>query len=133
MIFGLVFFWVENRAHFTQRFQGTIDDESVLKCMAETNAFPLLLFDRRTVPDTFSVILPRVGCPELRLRLLHFICTESPSDRHATACVPLPFPSAAVGRDADVNVHQTLTKILVCATVLRMAWSTEHHETYSTE
>jgi TetR/AcrR family transcriptional regulator len=31
MIFGLVFFWVENRAHFTQRFQGTIDDESFLR------------------------------------------------------------------------------------------------------
>ena len=30
MIFGLVFFWVENRAHFTERFKGTIDDESFL-------------------------------------------------------------------------------------------------------
>jgi TetR/AcrR family transcriptional regulator len=31
MIFGLVFFWVENRSHFAQRFQGTIDDESFLR------------------------------------------------------------------------------------------------------
>ena len=31
MIFGLIFFWVENRAHFTHRFQGTIDDESFLR------------------------------------------------------------------------------------------------------
>jgi TetR/AcrR family transcriptional regulator len=31
MIFGLIFFWVENRAHFIQRFQGKIDDESFLR------------------------------------------------------------------------------------------------------
>jgi TetR/AcrR family transcriptional regulator len=31
MIFGLIFFWVENRAHFKERFQGRIDDESFLR------------------------------------------------------------------------------------------------------
>lgn len=31
MIFGLIFIWVENRAHFAERFKGTIDDESFLR------------------------------------------------------------------------------------------------------
>jgi TetR/AcrR family transcriptional regulator len=31
MIFGLIFFWVENRAHFTERFQGRIVDEAYLR------------------------------------------------------------------------------------------------------
>jgi TetR/AcrR family transcriptional regulator len=31
MIFGLIFFWVENRAHFAERFKGAIDDRSFLR------------------------------------------------------------------------------------------------------
>jgi TetR/AcrR family transcriptional regulator len=31
IIFGLIFFWVENRAHFAERFQGAIDDSSFLR------------------------------------------------------------------------------------------------------
>jgi TetR/AcrR family transcriptional regulator len=31
MILGLIFFWVENRAHFAERFKGTIDDDSFLR------------------------------------------------------------------------------------------------------
>lgn len=31
MIFGLIFFWVENRAHFAERFQGKIDDDAFLR------------------------------------------------------------------------------------------------------
>lgn len=31
MIFGLIYFWVENRAHFAERFKGTIDDDSFLR------------------------------------------------------------------------------------------------------
>src|SRR5437763_389819 len=31
MIFGLILFWVENRAHFTERFRGRIDDESYFR------------------------------------------------------------------------------------------------------
>ncbi|SIO28221.1 transcriptional regulator, TetR family [Singulisphaera sp. GP187] len=31
MILGLIYFWVENRGHFAERFQGTIDDESFLR------------------------------------------------------------------------------------------------------
>jgi TetR/AcrR family transcriptional regulator len=30
MIFGLIFIWVENRAHFAERFKGAIDDKSFL-------------------------------------------------------------------------------------------------------
>jgi TetR/AcrR family transcriptional regulator len=30
MIFGLIFFWVENRAHFAVRFNGKIDDDILL-------------------------------------------------------------------------------------------------------
>jgi TetR/AcrR family transcriptional regulator len=31
MIFGLIFFWVDNRAHFAARFKGRIDDEAFLR------------------------------------------------------------------------------------------------------
>ena len=31
MIFGLILFWVENRAHFAERFQGRIDDEAYFR------------------------------------------------------------------------------------------------------
>jgi TetR/AcrR family transcriptional regulator len=31
MIFGLILFWVENRAHFAERFRGRITDEAYLK------------------------------------------------------------------------------------------------------
>jgi TetR/AcrR family transcriptional regulator len=31
MIFGLIIFWVENRAHFTERFRGRIVDEAYLR------------------------------------------------------------------------------------------------------
>src|SRR3954465_6015602 len=31
MIFGLIFFWVENRAHFAVRFKGQINDEIFLR------------------------------------------------------------------------------------------------------
>lgn len=31
MIFGLILFWVENRAHFGQRFQGRITDDAYLR------------------------------------------------------------------------------------------------------
>jgi len=31
MIFGLIYFWVENQDHFAQRFSGRIDDESFLQ------------------------------------------------------------------------------------------------------
>jgi TetR/AcrR family transcriptional regulator len=31
MIFGLILFWVENRAHFAERFRGAISDESYLR------------------------------------------------------------------------------------------------------
>lgn len=31
MIFGLILFWVENRAHFASRFQGALTDETYLR------------------------------------------------------------------------------------------------------
>jgi TetR/AcrR family transcriptional regulator len=31
MIFGLIFFWVENRAHFAERFKGKVRDETFLR------------------------------------------------------------------------------------------------------
>src|SRR5262245_8402084 len=31
MMLGLVFFWVENRAHFAERFRGQIDDEAFFR------------------------------------------------------------------------------------------------------
>src|SRR3954454_20786651 len=31
MIFGLIFFWVENQAHFAERFQGKLDGEAFLR------------------------------------------------------------------------------------------------------
>jgi TetR/AcrR family transcriptional regulator len=31
MIFGLILFWVENRAHFAERFQGRMDDDTYFR------------------------------------------------------------------------------------------------------
>lgn len=45
MIFGLIYFWVENRAHFAKRFDGILDDEAFLRQA-------VALVKQGVVPDT---------------------------------------------------------------------------------
>jgi TetR/AcrR family transcriptional regulator len=50
MIFGLIFFWVDNRAHFAERFKGRIDDEAFLRqavALVEQGVAPGPEADRR--------------------------------------------------------------------------------------
>src|SRR3954469_25224353 len=44
MIFGLILFWVENRAHFAERFRGRIDDEAYFRQA-------VALIERGVAPD----------------------------------------------------------------------------------
>src|SRR5206468_1790717 len=44
MIFGLILFWVENRAHFAERFRGRIADEDYLRQA-------IALIERGVAPD----------------------------------------------------------------------------------
>ena len=48
MLFGLIFFWVDNRAHFAMRFKGRIDDEAFLRQA-------VALFEQGIAPDPKAV------------------------------------------------------------------------------
>jgi TetR/AcrR family transcriptional regulator len=55
MIFGLIFIWVENRAHFAERFKGAISDESFLR-----NAIALVDRGVSPQPHTTETAIPPV-------------------------------------------------------------------------
>jgi TetR/AcrR family transcriptional regulator len=56
MVFGLILFWVENRAHFAERFQGRISDEAYLRQA-------VALVERGTAPNPGepASVLPALG------------------------------------------------------------------------
>jgi TetR/AcrR family transcriptional regulator len=67
MIFGLMLFWVENRAHFAERFRGRIGDEAYLRqavALIEQGIAPSPV-DREAVPRAARAAARDVGADPL--------------------------------------------------------------------